>query len=98
MIRYYDRSKQRHPFSKIISDVAPSHNELLAECSGDSLNPGVILCAKHPDYDSECFYRVKLVTMKLNKPDLPLKLLFLDDKEELHIRREDTRLLKFMPQ
>ena len=101
MIRYYDRTEQRHKILNrvglsevtVISDVWPSHEALLAECSSDSRNPGVILCAKHPKFDPECFYRAKLMMIKINRPDSPLKLRFLDDEQELHIHRKDTRLL-----
>ena len=95
VVSYYDGTEQRHKISndRVISDVPPSQEELLAKCSRNWRKPGVVLCAKHPKFDSECFYRAELVTMFMNRHDWPLKLRFSDDGEELDIDRSKIRLL-----
>jgi hypothetical protein len=106
VVHYYDGTEQYHqlpignqnhhlnPIVSIVHDTVPRYQDLLALTKNqDPRNPEILVCAKHSDFDDECFYRAKIITLKLNQPDSPMKLKFTDDGQECQFFRKNIRLL-----
>lgn len=106
VVRYYDGTEQCHqlpianqnhannPIVSIVRDMVPSHHDLLTLTKNlDPRNPEILVCAKCSDFDDECFYRAKIITLKLNQPDSPIRIKFTDDEQECQVYRKNIRVL-----